>query len=478
MPNTAELRRMRRTERWLGILVPMVFRRVVSGKPPQPSWLPRRSVTVVSADVDFDQGIGAVWLVWRPTSAAAQTHIALIERCAGQWRYTGAGSMSGGDVAAERSAAGQPGQVGMIECGGSTGGVDYAWRLQHPQSSITAAPWVGASELRVAAEVDHLLVGGRRIDVPGHGSLIVTWKSRSTGAGGIRPVIVAIGRDGSELSRLGPYDGMDSYTWAEVSVQQGLSARPRRPRLPGLAERAGEKVAGGSEREGVGLLVVGDAGDRTRLGIGVGEAVLGTAVHVQLPVRAGGVHLLGERGDVGERDVRVHGAVANEQPRPHLAGLGAGAGGQAAVDADRGCDRCPGPGELERGQAAEAEPDDRHPLVDGLDPGKQIQAGSCPADQAVRVIAHPGEERDDLLPRPASDVAAEHVAREHDVAELRVAAGLLPGVIIESGAAVHEHDTRPAPAWLGGVDEELADKLGIAVRVRLRFGVNHKPNSN
>ena len=113
----------------------------------------------------------------------------------------------------------------------------------------------------------------------------------------------------------------------------------------------GEEVAGGGEREGVGLLLVGDAGDRARLGIGVGEAVLGAAVHVQLPVRADGVHPFGERGDVGERDVRVQGAVPHEQPRPHLAGLGAGAGGQAAVVAYRGCDRCTGPGELERGQA-------------------------------------------------------------------------------------------------------------------------------
>ena len=96
----------------------------------------------------------------------------------------------------------------------------------------------------------------------------------------------------------------------------------------------------------------------------------------------------------------------------------------------------------------------------------------------MRVIAHLGEERDDLLPRAASDVAAEHVAREHDVSELRVAAGLLPGVIIESGAAVHEHDTRPTPAWFGGVDKELTGQLGIAVRVRLRLGANHKPNSN
>ena len=116
------------------------------------------------------------------------------------------------------------------------------------------------------------------------------------------------------------------------------------------------------------------------LGVGVGEAVLGAAVDDQLPVRPGRVHLVGERGDVGERDVRVHGAVAYQQPRPDLAGLGAGAGGQAAVDADRGCDRRTGPGELECSQTAETEPDDRHPLVSGLGPGKKVQADSRPAD--------------------------------------------------------------------------------------------------
>ena len=210
---------MRRMERRMGIIVSRVAQRVVTGKAPQPGWLPRRWLTVVSGDVDLDGGIGAVWLVWRPGSAKAETHTALIERCGGQWQYTGGGSASGGDVAAERSAAGQPGQVGMIECGGGAGGLSRAYRLQHPHS-ITAAPWVGSSELRVAAEVGHLLVGGRRIEVPGHGRLIVAWKSRSTGSGGLRPLIVAVGRDGSELSRIGPHDSLDSYTWVKLSSQQ------------------------------------------------------------------------------------------------------------------------------------------------------------------------------------------------------------------------------------------------------------------
>jgi len=226
MPTSVELRRMRRTERWMGIIVPRVFRRVVNGKAPQPSWLPRRWLTVVSGDVDFDGGIGAVWLIRRPGSAKAETRTALIERCGGQWQYTGAGSAPGSDVATGRSAAGQSGQIGMIECGGSAGGVSYAYRLQHPHS-ITAAPWVGSSELRVAAEVGHLLLGERRIEVPWHGSLIVAWTSRPTGSGGLRPPIVAVARDGSELSRIGPHDSLDSYTWAKLSGQQELPADRR-----------------------------------------------------------------------------------------------------------------------------------------------------------------------------------------------------------------------------------------------------------
>jgi hypothetical protein len=228
---------MRRMERWMGIIVPRVARRVVNGKAPQPGWLPRRWLTVVSGDVDLDGGIGAVWLVWRPGSAKAETYTALIERCGGQWQYTGSGSCTGGDVATERPAAGQPGQIGMIECGGGAGGLSDAYRLQYPRSSITAAPWVGASELYVAAEVDHLLLGARRIEVPRHGRLIVAWKSRSTWNGGLRPLIVAVARDGSELSRIGPHDSMDSCTWAKLSGQQelacGLPVRPpaaaRRP---------------------------------------------------------------------------------------------------------------------------------------------------------------------------------------------------------------------------------------------------------
>ncbi|MFG2369732.1 hypothetical protein ACGFY3_50710 [Streptomyces mirabilis] len=218
MDSSAELRRLRRIHRWMEIILPGVIRRIINGRAPQPGWLPRRQLTVVSGDVDLDEGIGAVWLVWRPRAAKAETHTALMELCGEEWQCTGGGSSSDGDLPAGRPAAAQPGQVGMIELGGGAGGLSRAYRLRHPHS-IGTAPWIGSNELQVAAEVDHLLLGERRIEVPGNSGLIVVWKSPSTGRGGIRPLIVAVGRDGSELSRIGPQDSMDSYTWAKLSGQ-------------------------------------------------------------------------------------------------------------------------------------------------------------------------------------------------------------------------------------------------------------------
>jgi len=209
---------MRRVQRWISTVAPRVVQRLANGLAPQPGWLPRWWLTVVSGDVDPNAGVGAAQLVWRPGSTGAETHTVLVERFGGQWRYISGGGVSGGEPLAERAAAGQSGQVGMIECEGGGGCPSSVYRRQHPESP-QSAPWVGSNWLRVAAEVDHLLVGERRIEVPAHGALIVAWKSPSTGARGARPAIVAMGPDGSELSRIGPGDSMDSYTWARLNGQ-------------------------------------------------------------------------------------------------------------------------------------------------------------------------------------------------------------------------------------------------------------------
>jgi hypothetical protein len=113
---------LRRTERWMGLLVPKIFRRVLKGKAPQPGWLPRRWQSVISADVDMDSGVGAVWPEWRPRSALAQERIALIERYGGRWDCGGTGSDAPGGAAPGRLAVGHPGQFGVTELGGDSGG--------------------------------------------------------------------------------------------------------------------------------------------------------------------------------------------------------------------------------------------------------------------------------------------------------------------------------------------------------------------
>ena len=110
MPTAAEMRRKRRMEHLMGMIIPLVAGRVLGGKDPQPPPLPRRLVTVVSGDVDVDAGCGAVWLVWRPWSSKAETYTARVEHHGGQFRYMGAGVGGGAvldhDVAAGRPAAG------------------------------------------------------------------------------------------------------------------------------------------------------------------------------------------------------------------------------------------------------------------------------------------------------------------------------------------------------------------------------------
>jgi hypothetical protein len=214
---------MSRIDRWMERILPEVVRRAGNGGVPQPRWLPRRLLTVVSADIDPDTDTGAIWFVWRPRSSTAQTCTALIERYDGEWRYTGAGSAPDGRLPADagRPAAGRPGQVGMIELLGGAGGLSHAdcLRLRDPALFVNAS-WVGANQLQVAAEVEHVLVGGRRVGVPRNGNLVVVWRAPSGGRMGTRPPIVAVGRDGSELSRLAPHGSLDSYTWSRLSDQE------------------------------------------------------------------------------------------------------------------------------------------------------------------------------------------------------------------------------------------------------------------
>jgi hypothetical protein len=55
-----------------------VVKRALAEKEPQPWWVPRRVLTVVSADVDDTAEVGAIWILWRPKSSRRREHIALL----------------------------------------------------------------------------------------------------------------------------------------------------------------------------------------------------------------------------------------------------------------------------------------------------------------------------------------------------------------------------------------------------------------
>jgi hypothetical protein len=189
---------------WVASLMPGVVRRVLAGAGPQPRWLPRRVLTVVSADVDTTAGVGAVWAVWRPKSARAREHTLLLERYDEQWRCPGGGSGPADD----------PGEPDVLEIRGGAGVLSLARSLDPPHS-ITTAPWINCVKIHVGPGVSHLLVGSRRIDAPEQRRLVTAWKS-SQAARRTRPLIVALAPDATELSRLGPHDTLDTHTWARL----------------------------------------------------------------------------------------------------------------------------------------------------------------------------------------------------------------------------------------------------------------------
>ncbi len=185
-----------------------VVKRALAGDETQPWWMPRRVLTVVSADVDDTAGAGAIWILSRPKSSRIREHIALVEWFGEQWRYVG-GSSGSGDG---------PVDVEVLDVSNG-GGVLSLTRSLDPPRSITAAPWTSCVKVRLGRGVSHVLVGGRRIEVPEQRSLVAVWTSPQISRG-VRPVIVALGRDGAELSRIGPHDGLDTHTWARL--REGL----------------------------------------------------------------------------------------------------------------------------------------------------------------------------------------------------------------------------------------------------------------
>ncbi|MGW3012048.1 hypothetical protein ACWC9R_24925 [Streptomyces sp. NPDC001219] len=190
-------------------LYPGVVRRVLEGAEAQPRWLPRWVLSVVSADVDTTAGVGAIWLMWLPKTRRAYEHTVLLEWYDERWRYLGGGSSGPLDD--------EPVHVDVMEIGGESGSISLTGRPAPTDFSVPG-PWVGSVEVHLGPDVGHLLVDNRRIDAPEQRRLIAAWRTPHAGPRP-RPLIVAFGRDGTELTRIGPGDTLDTRTWAQLEEE-------------------------------------------------------------------------------------------------------------------------------------------------------------------------------------------------------------------------------------------------------------------
>lgn len=173
-------------------LLPGVVRRVLGGGERQPWWMPRRVLTVVSADIDTGPGVGAVWMVWRPGAAGAWEYVEFLEWYDGQWRYVGGGN----------SAVDDPSDVDVdvdvieIRCG--AGALSLTRRLDPPRSlepskrppgsPASASPWGRTSTTSSSATAGSacrssagLLLSGRARR-SGGGRVPPSWLSGATAA--------------------------------------------------------------------------------------------------------------------------------------------------------------------------------------------------------------------------------------------------------------------------------------------------------
>lgn len=191
--------------------------RVLSGWPLRRRYQ-RAGVVVVARDVDADAGVAAVWLARRAGGPDAAEEVCLFERVGGSWQYLGGGG--GGEfLLTGRPSASRAGPASLMTSWSGCSVRSSADRdAQGHPGDLTDVGWVACAMFRVAAEVAYLQVGARRIEVPGHGYVIVAWKAPPASELPPRPPIAAIGEDGSRLTELGPHDHLDSLTWAAIEA--------------------------------------------------------------------------------------------------------------------------------------------------------------------------------------------------------------------------------------------------------------------
>jgi hypothetical protein len=210
---------------WPGQSTAELGRLVIAGGKPHRWPIPGAHRCVVEAiDIDQDAGLAAALIVTLPFRGAATTYQETYELDASRgWIAAGGGSSSPANraLARTRPSASRSGPAVLISDGGSSGGRSHLERLRlreagHGSEMPGAVNWVCSWVINLAVEVDHVLMSGRRVEVPRHGRCIVVWKSMALTpfTRPIRPRIATADHNGRILTELGPHDALDTLTRA------------------------------------------------------------------------------------------------------------------------------------------------------------------------------------------------------------------------------------------------------------------------
>jgi hypothetical protein len=210
---------------WRGQNTEELGRLVIAGGKPHRWPTPGAHRCVVEAfDVDQDAGLAAVLITTLPFRGPATTHYETYELDASRgWIAAGGGSSSPADraLARTRPSVARSGPAVMISADSGSGGRSLLERLRlreagHGSEMLGTVNWVCSCVINVAVEVDHLLMSGRRVEVPRHGRCIVVWKSPALTpfTRPVRPRIAAADDNGRILTELGPHDALDALTQA------------------------------------------------------------------------------------------------------------------------------------------------------------------------------------------------------------------------------------------------------------------------
>jgi len=219
-----------------------------------------------------------------------------------------------------------------------------------------------------------------------------------------------------------------------------------------------------TRRAGVGGSMVGDPRSAATDRMFVGKAMHGPTVYIELPVRAGLVHLLNEGGDMRDWNMRIQGAVADKDLCLHPRRLLWSGGIETPVNADYSRKLAAGTSECENGHPAKAVADSGQAPID-LRMGRQD--GYSRHRSPTEPVGVASEFRDTYHDaRTITGYAiAVHVARQNYIAKRRQAPCAPLCVIIETGSPVDDQYTRTHIVSLGVPDKQASEwRISIAVR--------------